>query len=350
MGKESLNRGKGVKQFLKVFLIALVAFTAIGMPIHWTFRSAAETQIFGKSESNLMDEMSPLYDTDSPFFKAFQDKQRVNVLLLGVNTGLTDTIMLASFDMKAKHVDLISIPRDTYYKRPGYDSPSQMKLNAAYQKEPINTARAVSEILLGMPIHYYAVVEYDGVSKIVEAMGGIPMDIPFTMKYNDPYDKPPLKIYIPKGQQVLDGEHAVQFLRFRHANRGSGYKSYPEGDLGRVKAQQEFMKSAFKQMLSFDLPKITKTIFENVESDITLGMAVKIAAKAVGMEPESIETYMIPNKPDPNPPYYVYPQSEEIAQMLTEIYSIEPPQEAEGEGGTEAEKKDKGMVLDSGGL
>jgi len=348
LGKESLKRGTGVKQFIKVFLIALVIFTGIGIPFHWTFRSAAEAPVFGESESNLLNEMSPLYDASSPFFEAFEDKQRVNILLLGVNTGLTDTIILASFDMKAKHVDLISVPRDTYYKRPGYNLPAQMKINAAYQKEPVNTARAVSDILLGMPIHYYAVVTYEGVSNIVDAMGGVPMDIPFTMKYNDRYDKPPLKIYIKEGPQVLDGEHAVQFLRFRHANRGSGYKSYPEGDIGRVKAQQEFMKSAFKQMMSFKLPQITKEIFKNVDSDITLDMSLKIAKEALGMSPENIETYMIPNKPDPEPPYYVYPQSEEIADMLTQIYSIEAQEESDK---TTDEKNDETkMVLDSGGL
>ena len=97
----------------------------------------------------------------------------------------------------------------------------------------------MSDLLLGMPIHYYAMVDYDGVSTIVDSMGGIPMDIPFRMRYNDPYDKPPLHIDIPEGQQILDGEHAVQFLRYRHG--------YPEGDIGRVKAQQAFMKAAFKQ-------------------------------------------------------------------------------------------------------
>lgn len=340
MGKGITKRGTGMKQFVKVFFIALLVFTAIGMPFHWLFQSAAEAPIFGESEANLMDEMTtPLYDKNSPFFEAFQDKQRVNILLLGLNSGLTDTIMLASFDMEAKHVDLISVPRDTYYYRDGYKNPAQFKINAAYHRDPVNTATAVSEVLLGMPIHYYAVVEYDGISNIVKSMGGIPMDIPFTMKYNDPYDKPPLKIYIKKGQQVLDGEHAIQFLRFRHANRGSGYKSYPEGDIGRVKAQQNFMKAAFKQMLSFDLPKITKTIFENVDSDIDWGMAAKIAQKAVGMSPESIETYLLPNNPDPEPPFYVYPQAEEIAQMLTEIYSIEPPQEDETDADTETQEK-----------
>lgn len=322
-----------MKQFFKIFTIAFVIFLLIGTPVHSLFHKAAEVQIFGESESNLMDELNTIVDPNSPFFQAFQDKQRVNVLLLGVNGGMTDTIMLASFDMKAKHVDLISVPRDTYYHRDGYNGAAEKKINAAYRKEPLNTAKAVSDVLLGMPIHYYAVVEYDGVKKIVDAVGGVPIDVPFTMKYNDPYDKPPLRIYIEKGPQTLDGEHAVQFLRFRHANRNSGYKSYVEGDLGRVKAQQEFMKSAFRQYLNSDIIKTTKVIFENVDSDINLGIATKIATKALGMSPDNITTYMLPNTPEPEPPYYVYPKDEEIAEMLNQIYSIEP----EGEEGEDEE-------------
>jgi len=179
----------------------------------------------------------------------------------------------------------------------------------------VNTAKAVSEILLGMPINYYAVIEYDGVKNIVEAMGGVPMDIPFNMKYTDPYDDPPLVINIPKGHQVLDGEHAVQFLRYR--------KGYLEGDIGRVKAQQEFMKSAFRQCLSFQLPKIAKTVFENVESDISIGTALSLAKKATGISGEDIETYMLPGTPLPDPPYYVIPDAQGTAEMINQIYSIE---------------------------
>lgn len=322
-----------MKQFFKVFLVAFVLFMLIGTPIHSAFQKVAEVKIFGESEVSLMDELDTFVDPSSRFFQAFQDKERVNVMLLGVNGGMTDTIMVASFDMKAKHVDLISLPRDTYYYREGYNGAAEKKLNAAYRKNPLNTANAISDLLLGMPIHYYAVVDYGGVKKIVDAVGGVPMDIPFTMKYRDPYDKPPLNIYIEKGPQTLDGEHAVQFLRYRH-----GYK---EGDLGRVKAQQEFMKSAFRQFLNSDIPASTKVIFENVDSDINLGISLKIATKAVGMSPDSISTYMLPNTPDPEPPYYVYPKTEEIADMLTEIYSIEPEDEAGSEDGDSQASNDK---------
>lgn len=308
---------KEKKQFALYFLVALLVFTVAIVPIRLLVQRVADQQIFETvGETNLMKDMPVLVGKDSPFFDAFQDKQRVNVLLLGVNTGLTDTIMLVSFDMEAQHVDIISVPRDTYYHRSGYDSPAEKKINAAYRKNPLNTAMAVSEVLMGIPIHYYAVVDYDGIRTIVDKVGGVPMNIPFHMKYSDPTDKPPLYINIPKGEQVLDGDHAVQFLRYR--------KGYTEGDLGRVKAQLEFMKSAFRQAMNYGPVESAKVISDNLKSDITYGRAIEIATKAVGMNLESISTYMMPNDPDPNAPYYVYPKATEIGDMLREIYSIEP--------------------------
>ena len=88
---------------------------------------------------------------------------------MGVNDGLSDVLMLVSWDMDSNKVDLISIPRDTYYERDGYTSPSQKKINAAYasDKGVIATANAVSDVLMGIPINYYAIIDYDAVESIV---------------------------------------------------------------------------------------------------------------------------------------------------------------------------------------
>jgi len=314
-----------VQSFLRTFLMSFFIFVIICTPGFAIFGKVADINPWGADGDNVVleDELGTIVDEDSPFFEAFRDKKRVNVLLLGVNDNLTDTIMLASFDTDAKHVDLISIPRDTYYHRSGYNGEGENKINAAYRGNPVNTARAVSEILLGMPINYYAVIDYEGVKNIVDAMGGVPMNIEFNMRYTDPYDDPPLVINIPKGQQVLDGEHAVQFLRYR--------KGYKEGDIGRIKAHQEFMKSAFKQCLGFQLPKIAKTVFNNVESDLTLGAMTSLATKAVGIKADDIETYLLPSTPLPDPPFYVIPDAKGTAEMINQIYSIEPetPEEEE---------------------
>lgn len=312
------------QSFLRTFLIAFIVFVILCTPGLAIFGKVADITILDPGGSNyvLEEELGTIVDEDSPFFQAFTDKNRVNVLLLGINDNLTDTIMVASFDTDAKHVDLISIPRDTYYHRDGYNSEGENKINAAYRGNPVNTAKAVSEILLGMPINYYAIIDYKGVENIVDSMGGVPMNIEFDMKYKDPYDDPPLVIDIPKGEQVLDGEHAVQFLRYR--------KGYLEGDIGRVKAHQEFMKSAFRQCLSFKLPKVAKTVFNNVESDITLGVATWMATRATGISGEDIETYMLPSTPLPDPPYYVIPDAQGTADLIKQIYSIESDNTTEG--------------------
>ena len=320
--KQKKSSGKpvnGVASFLMTFLIFFITFTAVFAGGRSLLTNVAEINPFTPAEEVVA--LETLIDEDSPFFEAYTKAKKMNVLLIGVNQGMTDTIMLVSFDMEYKKVDVISIPRDTYYHRPGFDGQAEMKINAAYRGKAINTAQAVSDILLGIPINYYAVIDYEGVENIVDSMGGVPMNIPFNMVYSDPYDTPPLHINIPKGEQVLDGKKAVQFLRYR--------AGYTEGDIGRVHAQQEFIKSAFKQTLGFDLPKIAKTVFNNVESDITLGTAVTVATKAIGIKGDSINTYLLPNNLEPNPPYYVYPDSKGIAEMIETIYAA-PVETTEG--------------------
>jgi LCP family protein required for cell wall assembly len=313
-----------MKVFLKQFLIWLVIFTVILTPVTYALDKLGGTRVFQGTES-IKDELDldVIVDPQSPFFEAFRDSKRVNILLLGVNDGLSDTIMLGSYDMKNQHVDIISIPRDTYYDRKGATTAGSLKINAIYRKgTAVGTAKAVSDVLLGMPIHYYAVVSYDGIGRIVDSVGGVPMDIPFHMYYKDPTDKPPLYIDIPKGPTVIDSTNVQQFLRFR---KGSpGYPGYPDGDIGRVKAQQEFMKSAFREALGFSLPKVAKTVIQNVDSDLTLSMALKIAAKATGLTGEDIKTWLTPGKSGmKNGASYWWVDESAVEEMLMEIYSIE---------------------------
>jgi LCP family protein required for cell wall assembly len=264
--------------------------------------------------------------SNSPFYAAFKDKKRVNGMLLGVTReGLTDTIMLVSFDIDALRADIISIPRDTYYHRDGYNSDAENKINAAYKRDPLNSAKAVSEILLGMPINYYAVIDYDGVEAIVDAIGGVPVDVPPGFDYEDRYNRDengkidPLIIHLRPGMQTLNGEDAVKFLRFR--------KGYADADIGRIGAQQTFMKSALEQALQADLPKLAATVRENVTSDMPMSKMLYLAQKAMGMSADSVSTYVLPHKLGK----YIYPDAQKIEEMIREIYSVQPePAAAEG--------------------
>jgi len=312
-----------MKTFLKTFIAGFLIFTIILVPIQWGLSFVGNVRVFSGTE-NLMKDMPSLVDQNSPFFEAFKDKNRVNILMIGVNDGMTDTLMLGSYDLDTQHVDVISIPRDTYYPREDADSAAERKINSIYgNKKALGTAEAVSDVLMGMPINYYVVVDYKVVKKVVTSMGGVPMDITFHMHYNDPYDDPPLRIDIPEGYQVLDGDTAIEFLRFRKGS--NGYPGYPEGDIGRVKAQQEFVKSAFRQALGFSLPKVVKTVLDNVDSDLPLGMSAKLAANAVGLKSENMETYMIPGKSGMKDGLsYWFPDDNGIEDMLTKIYNTQP--------------------------
>ena len=306
-----------VKTFVAAFLIITVVLTPVFAMIN-SVNELLDSTPGGDDIPILEQELDYLISPDNPFFDAFTTANRVNILLIGVDHhNLTDTIMLASYDLDLKYIDLISIPRDTYYYRgPNYIDDAHHKINAVYMRNPVNTAKAVSEILMDIPINYYVQISYEGVANIVESMGGVPMDIPFHMRYDDPYDRPPLRIDIPAGPQTLNGEQSVQFLRFRTGN--SGYRGYPEGDLERVRVQQQFMKSALRQCLTFDLPTIISTAYDNVQSDITMRTALYLATRAVGMSADDITTYTLPNR------YlgaFVRPDMEGIAAMLTEIYT-----------------------------
>lgn len=320
------------------FLVAFLVLTAVLTPV---MAAVSDFRPFGgviadedgdgepDGEMVILEEAFDYFiPNTSPFYQAFTEAKRVNCLLLGVKSGLTDTIMLVSFDTQARHVDIISIPRDTFYHRKGYNGDAEDKINAAYRKDPLNSAIAVSDVLMGMPINYYAVIEYQGVEKIVDSIGGVTVDIPFDMKYSDPYDKPPLYINLKKGVQILNGEDAVKFLRYR--------KGYIDADLGRVKAQQEFMKEAFKQALKSNLPQLAATIRENVMSDIPMSMMLYLAQKVTGMPADSISTYTMPGRADPNPPYYVYPTTLKIEEMIREIYLLQSETETEAEDETAA--------------
>lgn len=304
------------RSFLEVFFLFFIGFTLIITGGLYLLNSVGNVALFGDENPELAIELDTLVDPDSPFYDAFTTANRVNILCLGVNSNMADTIMLVSFDMDQKHVDIISVPRDTYYYREGYTDPAAHKINAVMPKNgAVGMAKAVSKTLLDIPINYYAVIEYDGIRTIVDTMGGVPIDVQMDMNYKDPYDTPPLIIDIDKGFQTLNGDQAVQYLRFR--------KGYADADIGRINAQQEFVKAAFKQALGKDLLKVIKKGFEEVDSDLKVKTVLSLATKALGMSEADMTTYTMPHTLYDQAPWYVIADGEGIEAMITEIYSLD---------------------------
>lgn len=302
------------------FLLAFTVFLGGALALNSRMFSGSET-LKGLDFNAKDEEMEEVFGTDN----------RVNVLLLGLNHKMADTIMVASFHTEEKTIDLISVPRDTYYERSEFKSSSTQKINSIYNTEKEDgmkkLAKAVSDVLQGMPLHYYMAVDYQGVGNIVDAMGGVEFHVPFHMKYSDPTDDPPLYIDVEEGLQVLDGENVMEFLRFRKSNV-PGYKGYPDGDEGRIRTQQAFMIAAFDQAMKGDLLKIAGAVFENVDSDFTWGTVAKLVAKVVGAENIEVTTWKVPGeaymaatKRDSTRLSFYFPDEEKLTEMMDIIYN-----------------------------
>lgn len=215
----------------------------------------------------------------------FADSDRINILLLGTNQGLSDTIMVFSLDMGNKRLDQVSIPRDTYYPRAAYAGAAFQKINSIYSTEgPLAASKAASSVLGGIPIHYYAVVDTYGAIKIIDAMGGVDMYVPIDMQYTDVDQN--LYIDLRAGQQHLNGEQALWFLRFRSA--------YPDADLGRISAQQEFLKSAFSQLGALNVPGVAMAVQREVETNMNITTALGYAGRMSGTSGWDFVTHKLP--------------------------------------------------------
>ncbi|WP_432405036.1 LCP family protein [Wukongibacter sp. M2B1] len=318
-----------MKSFLKVFVIAFVCFTLLlGGGV------LAFLKMSGESNDPEVEPIQPddIVVSPGPEGKEVKEKseleqlveksKRINVLLMGLEGTRTDTIVLASFDPKDKKVDLVSIPRDTYYHIKGYDALDQKKINAVYGHSkskgggPEGVMQVASNVLK-VPIHHYVTLSYKGVEQIVDSLGGVKVTIPFDMDYTDRYDNPPLRIDLKKGTRVLNGKDSVKFLRHRQNNDGS----HSEGDLGRIKRQQQFLKAAAKKALSFRLPAVANTAFKFVKTNMELDDIIYYAKSAIGISTDDIETYRLPGKASntKGASYYIHdPNATE--ELMVKIY------------------------------
>ncbi|MDR0357115.1 MAG: LCP family protein [Clostridiales Family XIII bacterium] len=315
--KSPTTRRTFSKFFLITFLICIVVIVAGIFIVNTVLdqRPMDKNSTDERPRTQTDEKLDLIYPGEGIFAEEFKDSKRVNVLLMGTtNEGLADTIILISFDPETQELDAVSVPRDTYYKREGYSS-SYLKINAVAHEGADAMAKAVHEVLLGIPINYYAIIDYDGVANIVNEIGGVPMNVPRNMVYSSPPQN--LYINIKAGEQILDGEKSVQYLRYR-----SGYRN---GDIGRVEAQQAFIKSAVKQVFENKLTKVAKVVADNVDSDITTRAILYLADKASGMDPETIRTFLLPGTSGvvsgSSLSFWRRADDSEIEAMLREIYA-----------------------------
>lgn len=174
---------------------------------------------------------------------------KLQVLVLGESTGMSDTIIVASYDPKTQEAALLSIPRDTFIGDDKKHTSVYDKINSLYSNgdTPEKTLAAVNK-LTGLDLKYYIIVDTEALQKLVDKIGGVEFDVPIDMDYDD-YSQD-LFIHLKAGVQTLNGDQAEQLVRFRHNNDYSSYSySYGDNDLGRMRTQRNFIIATVKQTI-----------------------------------------------------------------------------------------------------
>ena len=255
----------------------------------------------------------------------------VNILLLGVDEGgmRSDTIMLASLNGRTGKLSILSIPRDTRIRvGNGYQ-----KINAAIGigahevkrgrlKEPEELSVQKVKLLTGMPIHYFMSVNFDGFMEIIDAVDGVEFNVPFRMKYDDPVQG--LHIDLQPGLQVLDGKKSHDFVRFRKGN--PGYPGYVMGDLGRIEAQQAFIKALISQKVNAKYLLRADDIFDVVRDNVRTNYTAKDLMKHLSsirkIDSETVTMYQLPGSAQTiGGASYFIANDKEIAELVSTVFS-----------------------------
>lgn len=202
--------------------------------------------------------------------------QPVRVLLVGADErpgdpGRGDVAMVASVDPATKQVRLLSIPRDAWTQVPGH---GWTKFNHAFAFGKEDLTRRTAERLLGVSIDHHVVVNMNGFRRMVDLLGGVTIDVEKDMKYDDPYDDPPLHINLRKGRQRLDGERALHYVR---------YRSDGDGDAGRIRRQQALLLAvvaeATRPQNLTKLPALISAAYGAVRTDLSAADLARLAAQ-----------------------------------------------------------------------
>ncbi|MDO5726013.1 MAG: LCP family protein [Tissierellia bacterium] len=286
------------KKFLISFLISLIIF-GVAYGKLWHKIATAKTAIQQIEDSAEVEAVDNIVEGNIIEQKNIDE---LVFLLVGVDTGdltklkenenksgstgiRSDTIMVCKVNFKTGTVNILSIPRDSRVKVFG----KLDKINHSHSYGGMKLLLKTVRDFTGIDIDYYVRVDYPAVKYIVDAIGGVEIDVPRRMNYHDTTKGKELHIDLQKGLQKLNGDQAMQFLR---------YRQYKTGDEERVAMQQYFLKEFIRQLLTprniLKLPKLIDAYLSHVDTNIDPSIIYQGMGMATKINPEKIETKTIP--------------------------------------------------------
>lgn len=281
-------------------------------------------------------------DTGSTFIKKENDPINKTLAVFGVDEDgvRTDVIFVLNYNSETEKMRIISVPRDTKVEW----TESQQALVESLKGYTITTSKinemtsygsmdnireltiAQIEDMLDIQIDNYVIITLDAFRKIVDAIGGVEVDVPALdgdgLHYDDNYQD--LHIHLNPGVQTLNGEEAEGLVRFR--------KGYAEGDVGRIKTQQLFLEAFAKKVTSpsiiTKIPSIINTVSETVSTDIKLSEISGYLPYINSMSAENLTFNIVPGEGMyiGTKSYYVVDE-EKIPAFMAEVFSNTPAEE-----------------------
>ena len=243
-------------------------------------------------------------------------------LIIGLDEGTnTDTIMIASYDGVDKQANIINIPRDSLVNV----QRNLKKINAAYPVGTLNgrgrdggIAQLQREIktVIGFVPDFYICVNLEAFIKIVDTLDGVDVNVPFHMRYDDPFQG--LHINIPAGEQNLNGEQALKFARYRFGNSSRDSIT----DYQRIENQQAVIKAVLEKLISpaniLKIPAFIEIFTENIYSDLKTGNMLWFADELNKIRgTDALSTYTMPTTGTSGPPmYYEYLDEARIVELV----------------------------------
>ncbi len=233
----------------------------------------------------------------------------MTIMMLGLDSRdevmRADTIMLLTLNQRNDEINIISIPRDMRVEIPGRGLD---KINHAHAFGEVGLTRETVEKFLGIKVDYYMTTDFSGFKRIVDILGGIEYDVETRMRYYG-ID---VTIELDPGPQLLDGDKALQYVRWR----SDGY-----GDLGRVQRQQKLLTVILEEMLAFrnvlKLHRLIPELAQNIKTDMELSQAIILANKLKSVDIAEINTFTLPGRVGSIQGIsYVLPEEEGIRQLV----------------------------------
>lgn len=275
--KRKKNKKNIYQKFTSLFITSFIIGAILWGGLYAVNRVIGEDDIDSKGAGNQI---------------SSKKKEEINALVCGTNQDLTDTMIYVNYDVKNGKVSMMSIPRDTYITN---EYCNGHKLNSLYRGKNVQPFINQIEELIGVDIDYYLIFDSKMLHEIVDAVGGVEVDVPIRMKYDDPTQN--LHIDLKPGVQVLNGKQAEQFVRYRKGNDGSGYAM---GDLQRTEVQQQFIKNFISTVLSAKnltkIPDLINIALDNTDTNITAREALKYSTDVIKVDTSNITSCTAPGE------------------------------------------------------